>query len=186
MKYKSLINSLISRNIIKAEEADIYIYGLENALLNLFNILISASLSLLFHSTGIYIFLLLTFIPLRRSAGGFHFNNPIVCMFFSQMCLLIPQLIISHIVKYQKVIIVLFIIFFPLLLFTTIKKRSIGSKKRYTDDFLIKKHTKKAIKIEILYFFLFIGLITFHQIEFASVILYVILFQLILFIIPEM
>lgn len=185
MKYNLLINKLISRNIIKAEEADIYIYGLENALLNLFNILISASLSLLFHSTGIYIFLLLTFIPLRRFAGGFHFNNPVLCMFFSQLCLLVPQLIIHHVTKYQTVIVVLFIIFFPLLLFTTIKKRALGSKKRYTDDFLIEKHTKKALRIEIIYFFLFIGLIAFQQIEFATVILYVILFQLILFIVPE-
>lgn len=185
MKFDFLINKLISRNIIKPEEADIYVYGLEYSFLYLINILLSAFLSIMIHGTILYIFVLLTFIPLRRFAGGFHFNNPLVCMFFSQLFILIPQIIIPHITEYQKELIFLFIIAFPLLFFITIKKRAVSSKKKYIDEFLIKRYTRKALIIEIIYSLLFIGFIIFKQTVFAAVILYIVIIQFFLILIPE-
>lgn len=186
MKSNILVNKLVEQNIIKSEEADIYIYGLNYFLLYFVNIIISASFAFLLNSIPIYVFVLLAFISLRRFAGGFHFNHPVICILFSQVCLLLPQLLLPNIIVSKKWLFICFIFIYCSLLFVTKKKRAVCSKKRYTNEQLIQKNTRKSLFIEIVYIFIFLILFLFHQIVFASAILYVGLLQLLLLLIPEM
>lgn len=185
MNYEKLVNQLVKQKIIKPEDADIYIYGLKYALLYLINIIISAFLALLFHGMIYYIVILLLIIPLRRFAGGFHFNNSFVCFIFSQLCVFLPQIIIPYISGHTHELILIFTISFILLFFTTSKKKSISSKKRYTDEILIQKYTRKTLQIELLYLLLFILCIFMHFDSFAFIILYIVIVQLLSLIIPE-
>lgn len=186
MKYQKTINKLITKGIITNEDADLYAYGLEIAVMYLISLTISALISIFLHGTAIYLIFLATFLPLRASAGGFHFDNSFICQFFSQILIILPQLIIPKMIQTNIYIpsICFFIIFISdmLILF---KQGAKASKNRYSDENIVEKFTKKSIYILSVYLIVFILLIYLKWQLAAYTLLYVILLEGILLLIPE-
>lgn len=184
MKYQRIINKLITQGIIEAEEADLYAYGLEITILYTISITISAFISILMHGTFIYLIFLAAFLPLRRSAGGFHFDSSFVCQFFSQVLIVLPQIIIPKILQ-TNISPLWFSALFVIDLLILHKKGAIVSKNRFSDEEMINKFTKKSFHILVIYFIVFILFTFFNKELVAYTLLYVVMLQGILLLIPE-
>lgn len=186
MKYQRLINKLIEQNIIQAEEADIYIYGLNHVLLYFINIVISASFAFLFHGIHIYLFFLLVFVPLRRYMGGFHFSNPVICMIVSQIAVFLPQIIVPRIQCYSRCVTVLCAISYVILIGMTLTKKPAENKNRYTDQQLHRKYIKKALRYEAFHGLLFLICVIWHLPAFTATLLYAIMLECTVNLLPDM
>jgi accessory gene regulator B len=106
-------DSVIQSGMLPEEDQDICEYGLQQLftiLLNVFTaILIGCSFGLILES----IVALLVFIPLRSYAGGFHFDNPILCYVASSfvVCMQMAFIKWSHL-EYSMIPVSIFLIVF--------------------------------------------------------------------------
>jgi accessory gene regulator B len=78
-KAAQLSAALARRGIIKAEDTDVYAYGLELMLSTTINILLVIVVSFLLNRPLSWLFFLLPFIPLRLTAGGYHAKTHLGC-----------------------------------------------------------------------------------------------------------
>lgn len=78
-----LVSLWVRNEVILSEDASIYCYGLELLLSSAINLLIMIGLSLTFGKPLIFIPYILSFIPLRIYAGGYHAKNHVSCMLFN-------------------------------------------------------------------------------------------------------
>lgn len=186
MKYQCLINKLIEQKIIKADEAEIYVYGLHHVLLYLANIGISAFFAFLFHGIPIYLFFLFVFIPLRRFMGGFHFNNPVICIITSQIVVFLPQIMVPRIMKNEQLVMALFIISYMAVIGITIMKKAPQNKNRYTDYQLYQKYTQKALYYEAFDGLLFSLCVLLHEPALAATLLYAIMLECTVNLLPDL
>jgi accessory gene regulator B len=74
-----LSGRLASRGIISAEDVEVYSYGLELLMSTVLNILLVIVIAFLFSQPLAWFFFLLSFIPLRLTAGGFHAKTHLGC-----------------------------------------------------------------------------------------------------------
>lgn len=76
-------DNLVRSNVIKEEDAEIYIYGINQILVSVLNVssalIIGLILGMFFES----IIFMAAYIPLRSFAGGYHAKTPIRCYFAS-------------------------------------------------------------------------------------------------------
>ncbi len=82
-------NELVHSNVIEAEDAEIYIYGINQILVSVLNVSSSLIIGLIF---GVFLEIavfMATYIPLRSFAGGYHANTPLRCYIFSVIMLII-------------------------------------------------------------------------------------------------
>lgn len=80
---EKITDSLIHNEVIAIEDRDIYCYGIQQGLvaaLNFITTLIIGCLCGMFFESIIY---MISYIPLRHYAGGFHAKTPIRCYVFS-------------------------------------------------------------------------------------------------------
>lgn len=70
---------LIRENIIKDDDAEIYLYGIKHIIINFITFVIVSVLAILFHTVLATIFFFLGFIPIRIIAGGFHAKTAMRC-----------------------------------------------------------------------------------------------------------
>lgn len=84
-----LAQKLIIRNVIKSNHKELFKYGLRNIYILMINILSSIIIGLIYKKLAETLILLITFIPLRSYAGGFHFRNKVACYFASNIVIVI-------------------------------------------------------------------------------------------------
>lgn len=80
-------DDLVHSGVVKAEDAEIYIYGINQILVSLFNVssaLIIGMILGVFFEIAIFI---VSYIPLRSFAGGYHAKTPLRCYVFSVIML---------------------------------------------------------------------------------------------------
>lgn len=83
---------LIHKKIIQGEQRELYAYGTEVILLNLFNVIIALSIALI-SKTWIHFFVfLLCFVPLRITCGGYHAKTSEVCLIISTIIYIITTI----------------------------------------------------------------------------------------------
>ena len=76
---RRLSEALAGRGIFEPEDTDVYAYGFELMLSTAVNIALVTVISLLFSAPLSWIFFLLSFIPLRVTAGGYHAETHLAC-----------------------------------------------------------------------------------------------------------
>lgn len=82
-------NNLVNSQIIKAEDIEIYIYGINQILVSILNIasaLILGAIFGVFYEIAVF---MAAYIPLRTFAGGYHAKTPLRCYVFSMIMLAI-------------------------------------------------------------------------------------------------
>ncbi|WP_349814264.1 accessory gene regulator B family protein [Thomasclavelia cocleata] len=99
-----IINYLIKKNILDSNNRDVYEYGLFVLLFNLLNIFSVIIIGFLLNQTLVSIIFLITFIPVRIFAGGFHFKSATMCCLFFNSCLFFI-LLLSKLSIYPSVLI---------------------------------------------------------------------------------
>lgn len=75
----SLSCTLANRGIFNAEDAEVYAYGFELMIATAINIVLVIIISFLFSAPLAWLFFLLSFIPSRTTAGGYHAKTHFKC-----------------------------------------------------------------------------------------------------------
>ena len=82
-------NNLVSSRVVKAEDIEIYIYGINQILVSILNIssaLILGAIFGVFYEIAVF---MAAYIPLRTFAGGYHAKTPLRCYVVSMIMLAI-------------------------------------------------------------------------------------------------
>ena len=82
------VNRLISSSIIKKEDAEIYIYGFKEIVFVALNLITTIFIGLIFNKIFEVILFMVTYIPIRVYAGGYHARTQIRCYIFSVLMLI--------------------------------------------------------------------------------------------------
>lgn len=85
-------DDLVRSGIIKEEDADVYIYGINQIMSYVFNVSSSLIIGLIFGVTFEIIIFMAAYIPLRMFAGGYHAKTPLRCYIFSVIMLIIVSI----------------------------------------------------------------------------------------------
>lgn len=89
-------NNLVNSQIIKAEDIEIYIYGINQILVSILNIasaLILGAIFGVFYEIAVF---MAAYIPLRTFAGGYHAKTPLRCYVFSMIMLAIVSVSLRY------------------------------------------------------------------------------------------
>ena len=106
----NIVNKLIEYNLIKSEDKEIYTYGIKQMLFLILNILTILILGIVFNKAFEFILFMLTYIPIRIYAGGYHAKNHIRCYIF---LILICIIYILNIVLHINSVITTFFVIIP-------------------------------------------------------------------------
>lgn len=85
-------DNLVRSDVVKAEDAEIYIYGINQILVSVVNVLSALIIGLIF---GVFLEIavfMAAYIPLRSFAGGFHAKTPLRCYIFSVIMLIVVSI----------------------------------------------------------------------------------------------
>ncbi len=82
-------NNLVHSNVIKEEDAEIYIYGINQILVSVLNVSSALIIGLIFGVFFEIAVFMAAYIPLRSFAGGYHAKTPLRCYVFSVIMLIV-------------------------------------------------------------------------------------------------
>lgn len=85
-------NNLIQSSVIKEEDAEIYIYGINQILVSVLNVSSALIIGLIFGVFFEIAVFMAAYIPLRSFAGGYHAKTPLRCYVFSVMMLIVVSI----------------------------------------------------------------------------------------------
>lgn len=85
-------NNLVHSNVIKEEDAEIYIYGINQILVSVLNVSSALIIGLIFGVFFEIAVFMAAYIPLRSFAGGYHAKTPLRCYVFSVIMLIIVSI----------------------------------------------------------------------------------------------
>ena len=94
---KKVVNRLILEGNIEYEDRDIYTYGLHQGILVIVNIVTTILIGFLVGMIWESILFMVTYIPLRTYAGGYHTKTQMRCYLFSILLALVVLLAIKYI-----------------------------------------------------------------------------------------
>ncbi|MEO1816534.1 MAG: accessory gene regulator B family protein [Acetobacterium sp.] len=80
---RRITDILISNEIIIAKNRNLYTYGLQQGLLMILNVATILGIGIVFNMVWESIIFLLTFVPLRSNAGGYHAKTQLRCYLYS-------------------------------------------------------------------------------------------------------
>lgn len=85
-------DDLVRSGVVKAEDAEVYIYGINQILAYVLNASSSLIIGLIFGVTFEIIIFMAAYIPLRSFAGGYHAKTPLRCYIFSVIMLIVVSI----------------------------------------------------------------------------------------------
>lgn len=94
---KQLAVQLEENQIIKSDDRELYVYGLNQGMSILLNIATTLGIGLLFGTVLQLVVFMVAYIPLRSYAGGYHARTPVRCYLISIAMLTIISLLIKYI-----------------------------------------------------------------------------------------
>lgn len=95
---KQLVVHLEKNQIIKSDDRDLYVYGFNQGLTILLNLVTTLGIGLLFDSTVQLVVFMVAYIPLRSYAGGYHARTPLKCYMISIIMLIAVSICLRCIV----------------------------------------------------------------------------------------
>ena len=87
-----IVNNLVHSGVIKEEDAEIYIYGINQILTSVLNVSSALIIGLIFGVFPEIAVFMAAYIPLRSFAGGYHAKTPLSCYVFSVIMLIVVSI----------------------------------------------------------------------------------------------
>ena len=87
-----IVNNLVHSGVIKEEDAEIYIYGINQILTSVLNVSSALIIGLIFGVFPEIAVFMAAYIPLRSVAGGYHAKTPLSCYVFSVIMLIVVSI----------------------------------------------------------------------------------------------
>lgn len=85
-------DDLVRSGVVKEEDAEVYIYGINQILAYVLNASSSLIIGLIFGVTFEIVIFMAAYIPLRSFAGGYHAKTPLRCYIFSVIMLIVVSI----------------------------------------------------------------------------------------------
>ena len=137
------VNRLISSSIIKKEDAEIYIYGFKEIVFVALNLITTIFIGLIFNKIFEVILFMITYIPIRVYAGGYHARTKLRCYIFSVLMLISVCYILKlYLLKSYLSIGILAIISSGIILYLA----PVEDKNKILDEIEIEVYTKRTIR----------------------------------------
>lgn len=89
-------DNLVQSNIVKAEDAEIYIYGINQILTSVLNVSSALIIGLILGTFFEVMVFMAAYIPLRIFAGGYHAKTPSRCYIFSLIMLIVVSISMKY------------------------------------------------------------------------------------------
>lgn len=99
----TLTDSLISNNTIKADDREIYHYGIQQGMILILNTVTTLFIGIISGMIWQSIVFMFAYIPLRSYAGGFHAKTSVRC-YFSSIVLMTVVLLVMRYVAFSMLI----------------------------------------------------------------------------------
>ncbi len=137
------VNMLINNSIIKKEDAEIYIYGFKEMIFIILNVLTTLFIGLLFNKIFEVILFMITYIPIRVYAGGYHARTKLRCYIFSAIMLIGVCYILKFNLLQNSILIII-----PTILssFTILALAPVEDENKPLDEIEIEVYTKRTIR----------------------------------------
>ena len=87
-----IVNNLVHSGVTKEEDAEIYIYGINQILTSVLNVSSALIIGLIFGVFPEIAVFMAAYIPLRSFAGGYHAKTPLSCYVFSVIMLIVVSI----------------------------------------------------------------------------------------------
>ncbi len=130
-------------SVVKAEEVEIYIYGINQILVSVLNISSALIIGLIFGTLLEVTVFMAAYIPLRSFAGGYHAKTPLRCYIYS----LIMLVIVSMGLKYLSLAIGVYYVTLLISVLIVLVLSPVEDKNKPLDDLEYKVYKKRAIII---------------------------------------
>lgn len=153
----SIIDKLIECGNINAEEKELYSYGLQQAVMMTVNLLTIIIIALLMGMFWQSIIFMLSYLPLRAFAGGYHAKTQLRCYLLSGLLNFAVLLVLKFIIWPNFISIGLGVIAAVVIFFLS----PVEDRNKPLDDLemtIYKKRTKGLLVIELCVLFLLIGI----------------------------
>lgn len=98
-------DELVSNNIINSDDSELYTYGLRQGALMLLNILTILFVGRMFGMLWQSVVFMVTYIPLRTYAGGYHARTQLGC-YISSVVLIVAVLLVIRFIPWTNFIII--------------------------------------------------------------------------------
>ena len=102
-----LVVKLINDGAIEEDDREIYEYGFHHGIILLINIACTLLIGILMHMFWEVILFMLTYIPLRTNAGGFHAKTQLRCFVYSNLFVVAILFFAHSLVGWNRVLFVL-------------------------------------------------------------------------------
>lgn len=101
-------DNLVRSEVVKVEDAEIYIYGINQILVSVLNVSTALIIGLIFGVFFEIAIFMAAYIPLRSFAGGFHAKTPLRCYIFSVIMLIFVSIGMRYLYMADRVYYVAF------------------------------------------------------------------------------
>jgi accessory gene regulator B len=152
---KNYSDKLVTNKVIKAEDQELYSFGLQQGLLIILNLLTTVFIGIIFGMILESVLFLVSYIPLRSFAGGYHAKTPLKCYFLSLILLIIVLLAVKYIIWTNYIIIGVSLIS-GLIIFFLAPVEDINKPLDIIEVKVFKKRTKQLLSIELIIIILFL------------------------------
>lgn len=98
---KAISSDMVANDIITPEDEPIYTYGIQQFFTIMLNLISVALIAALFNQLLVAAILMLTFIPLRSFAGGFHASTPVRCYLLSLVAVMAQLVILPMVAGFE-------------------------------------------------------------------------------------
>jgi accessory gene regulator B len=152
-----ITDSMVRTGTVANEDKEIYLFGVQQGLTIILNIVTTVIIGLLFDVLGQMLLFTVAYIPLRNFAGGYHASTPQRCYILSTLL----TIIVSLLIKYVYIDMLVFIGLSMLAGTIIVVFAPIANENKPLDELEKKVYKRKTIVIclvEILIAMLFFGL----------------------------
>jgi len=111
----TITSFLLNENIIENEEQEIYQFGTERILKNLITIFLIGIIVTIFEAWVESLFIAIGFMPLRRSAGGYHAETLLQCNILTYLIFVLNIIIIRAVIDNISIQVYMLICFITIL-----------------------------------------------------------------------
>lgn len=142
-----VVAAWVRNNVVPVDDAPVYSYGLELLLSTVINLVIMICISFISGKPFIILPYILSFIPLRIFAGGYHSKSHINCIIFNAVLFIISIVLLSLVPTHSAVTLCAFINFISLILIIAFSP--VEAKNKPLTDYEVIQHRKYSIYISI-------------------------------------
>lgn len=161
---KQFVNKLVSSNLIKKEDIEIYSYGFKEMLFIILNLITTLVIGILFNKILEIIVFMITYISIRIYAGGYHARTKLKCYIFSVLMLIIVCYILKTELLNNRLLIIISTIIASYIILSL---APVEDENKPLDKIEIKVYTKKTIRNFIIILICLLLTLMFNKINFS-------------------